>query len=292
MSRIVILGSGTVGEVTGRVLLDHNHEVEFRDSNPERVSILSEVGLKSFSVNEPQTKGVDFFFVCVPTPNYNGEPDLSHLQSALEFAAQVIGSQETFSVVVIRSTVPVGTAIEVAVPLIKRISRKQPGVDFGVCSNPEYLREEYAKEDAKSPRAIIIGTEEPRSLNAMNQLYEPFTAPIHHLSTKEAEMHKYTHNLLNTSKISFFNEQRQVCEALEIDANAIFPLVAITAEASWNPLYGTKDKGAFEGSCLPKDLEGFIGWVWNHLQLELPLLSAIKTLNDELRHKSASRLTR
>ena len=160
------------------------------------------------------------------------------------------------------------------------VNPKKAGEDFGVCMNPEYLRENRNEEDFKNPWLVTIGELDSKSGEAIEGIYDPHKCPIIHLPLEAAEMQKYVHNLFNACKISFFNEMRVVCEAVNVDADKVFELVVKSAEAQWNPQYGIRDFGAYGGTCLPKDTTAFMAWAKDELGKSMPLLRAVIRVND------------
>ena len=174
-----------------------------------------------------------------------------------------------------------GTTEEVVIPILEEYSGKNAGRDFGICANPEYLRERCAEEDFSNPWIVVIGELDKRSGDLLQEVYHWVDCPIYRIPIKEAEMQKFVHNLFNANKISFFNEMRLVCQQLGLDCEKIFPLVAQSAEAIWNPLYGTRDLGPFGGSCLPKDTIAFLSWAKKR-GMEIPLVDAVLKVNEAL----------
>lgn len=284
MSTILIVGGGVVGQATGAGLRAHGHAVHFYDIDADTSSELAHKGYSIAHADVHENESFDFIFICVPTP-YRPETgiDLASLSDALSWVGRVLRVSEGYTVVAIRSTVPVGTVSETARRTLEESSGKHAGEDFGLCVNPEYLREHSAHADFAQPRRLIIGCDEERSGRALAELYAPFGAPISLLRTKEAEAHKYLHNALNATKISFFNEARMACRLMGVDAEAIFPLVVDTAEAIWNPDYGIRDLGPFAGNCLPKDAAGFIRHMDERFDVRMPLLEAVLEVNDGVR---------
>lgn len=281
-SRIAIVGSGTVGQATGRSFAHMGHDVCFIDVDAKKLRSLRQEG---FEVSRPEEFGkhapFEAFFVSVPTPFARSGVDTSFVETA----AQMLGEgplqrEQKFHVVVFKSTVPPGTTRGVLIPLLEAASGKRAGEDFGVAFEPEFLREKSALQDALAPRIIVYGVTDDRTDEALRRMRESFHTPTVRLSLEEAEMQKYAHNLFNAVKISYFNEMRSVCKGLGIDADKIFSLVMTSAEGAWNTQYGIRDYGPFDGKCLPKDTAGFLSWAENTLGSELPLLKATIAVNE------------
>ena len=288
---IAIIGSGVVGYATGRILEELGHSVRFFDINHSVIDRLRAHGHKAHDIAELNTyhSGANFFFVCVPTPFSKARVETSMVMDAVTRVARVLPARahrDNPAVVAIRSTVPVGTHAVCA----HRISTVRPDLvldtDVALCSFPEYLREHSSLADARTPRAIIIGSNNTTAAKRVAHLYRHRDTPVFFVTPEEAEMHKYVHNLFNACKISFFNEMRDACAQCGVDADTIFPLVVRTAEAIWNPLYGTHNRGAFGGSCLPKDTRGFLQWA-HARAITMPLLRAIIEVNDARRARNA-----
>lgn len=286
MSKLAIVGSGVVGQATGKGFLSKGHEVVFSDINPEVIQKLKKEGYQAYEPDALIDQDVDAFILTVSTPTVDGKIELNFLKAAAANLGEgPIKKSKKYQIVVVRSTVPPGTTENVVIPLIEKYSGKKAGHDFGVCMNPEYLREHSSLEDFKKPWVIIIGSLDQKSGEIFEDMYRPFDCPIHHLSLKEAEIQKYVHNLFNACKITFFNEMRLVCEDIKVEADKIFELVAQSAEASWNRRYGIKNFGPFAGSCLPKDTTAFLSWSKDKLKRPLYLLKTIIKVNEKIKEK-------
>lgn len=276
---IAIIGSGVIGGATGTGFASLGNIVIFIDNNPDTLARLTRNGHTTSSINELPQHNPNIIFMCLPIPTTYKGVDLSALENTLCSVAEYLATTETdYPIIVLRSTAPIGTTHS-AIRLLEKYSGKKCGQNFGVCVNPEYLRERYAEDDFLNPHVVIIGSEDTKATKRLTELYITITDNIAVIGIREAEQHKYIHNLYNACKISFFNEHRYVCNVLGIDADTVFPLVVESSEASWNPIYGTKDMGAFCGSCLPKDTKGFLKFAKQHA-LSMPLLEAIIVVNE------------
>ena len=260
MSRISILGSGVVGRATGIGLSTIGHDVTFVDIDEDRLTILRNEGHVTQHVNGMTLDQTDAVFVAVPTPAADDGVDTSYLESACKTLGRLLQTTERGSepkLIVFRSTMPPGTTRNTLIPAVEEGSGLRAGVDFLVCFNPEYLRAYNAVEDFLDFRFLTLGTAEPgdRASLRMRELFAAFAdATITELSYEEAEYQKYLHNVFNAVKISYFNEMRAAATKLGLgNIEPIFALTARTAEAAWNPLYGTRDAGPYGGACLPKD---------------------------------------
>ncbi len=282
---IAILGSGVIGQATGKGFIKKGYRVVFVDIDHKIVKQLRDEGFDSIHTSELKQRSPDLFFVTVQVPTKRKGPQVEKLKKAIEDISFYLKKTDKYVLVVVRSTVPPFTTKNLVTPLLEKLSGKKAGKDFGVCSNPEYLRERFGEEDFLNPKVIIIGSEDEKAAKKLSAFYENFPVSIHHFNTVEAEMHKYVHNLYNACKISFFNEQREVCEEMNADADKIFKAVVESAESSWNPEYGIKNMGPFGGSCLPKDTEGFLRWVKNSLNKKLFLMESVIKVNNRLKRK-------
>ena len=150
---------------------------------------------------------------------------------------------------------------------------------------PEFLRAENGHDpywDFTHPWFIVIGEHDARAGDILEELYQPFAAPIARVDIKTAEMIKYMHNLFNATKISFFNEMHSIEEELGIDSDLVHGIVAKTAEGMWSPEYGIKGGYPYRGGCLPKDTVAFFNFAQEHGLCETPLLRAAMEVNNRL----------
>lgn len=284
-----MIGSGWVGRASGKVFLEKGHKVLFSDINPEVITKLKEEGLDAISMFKlhERIKEANSFLVSVSTPTSGDEIQLNFIRAAMAGLGELTAEKDDYFLVVVRSTVPPGTTEEILIPILEKYSSKKAGKDFGVCMNPEYLRQDSAEKDFANPKVIISGCylNDPKAFERISKIYDPLDVPVEKVSIREAEMHKYVHNLFNANKISFFNEMRIMSERLGINADKVFPLVVKSAEASWNPQYGTRNFGPYGGTCLPKDTLAFYTWAKNTHKKSLPLLKAVMKVNEIVKDK-------
>lgn len=256
--KISIIGSGIVGYASGVGLLSKGFDISFLDIDPKRVAFLKNKGFKAHSVESLSNENqFDVSFLSVSTPTVNGSIDLSYLKKACKSLGCRLASDDKYHLIVARSTLLPGTTRNLIIKTVEQYSGKQVGKDFGVCVNPEYLREATAESDFSKPWIVVIGEYDKRSGDTLEAIYSKFDAPIYRIKLEEAEIQKYIHNLYNATKISFYNEFREICKDLDLNAQNIFELVTKSCEGMWNASYGTKDLGPFGGSCLPKDTQAF-----------------------------------
>src|SRR5690606_31981586 len=219
----------------------------------------------------------DISFICVGTPSLsNGSINLAYIYEVAKQIAEVIKDKESFHTVVIRSTVKVGT-LKACQEIIEDISGKVHGKDFGVVSNPEFLREGTAMYDFANPPYTIVGTNSETSKSVLTSLYASLDAPIYYLKPEEAEMIKYANNNFHAMKITFANEIGNICKENGVDGHVVMDIVAKDTKLNLSPYY-LKPGFAFGGSCLPKDVRGLIQTAKN-LDLKTPLLSSLLKSN-------------
>lgn len=281
--RIDIVGSGVVGQATGRGFLSHGHDVTFFDIRADLVDHLRQQGLTAYLTTDVPTDQLrgDISILSLPTPTEADTINLNALAAAAQWVGQRLAKDNDYHVVVVRSTVVPGTTEELVMSTLERQSGKKVGRDFGLCMNPEYLREKTSDHDFLHPWLTVIGQYDSRSGDLLAEAYNGFSCPLYRITIREAEMQKYVHNLFNAVKITFFNEMRQIAQQAGVRAEDIFPLVAKSAEGMWRPEYGIQDKGPFDGMCLPKDTQAFLSWArargW-----DMPLLATAIAVNESL----------
>ena len=288
--KIAIVGPGVVGQATGKALLKQGFNVSFIGVDRSNIEKLRRQHYSAYSPNDFQNGSYQFdaTFLTVPTPTVGGKADFSAIQSAARDLGKHLASNDKYHLVVVKSTVLPGTTEHLIVPIIEQHSHKKAGADFGVCMNPEYLREKTAAEDALDPWVIVIGEYDRKSGNTLDNLYQNFDGPIYRTTIEEAEMQKYVHNLFNAVKITFFNEMRGIGEQIGVDSEKIFKLVSLSCEGIWNHRYGLKDKGAYSGSCLPKDTQAFLHWAQNQ-GWPADILETTAKVNDRITKRVARR---
>lgn len=282
-TKVCIIGSGIVGQATGKALHSKGLSVVFADINPKVISTLKKEGFEAIYVSKLSEKKYDFdaTFFCVPTPTIDGKSDLKILEEACKDLGKLLSRQLKYHLVVVRSTVIPGTTENLVLKTIEESSGKKFGEDLGLCMNPEYLRQKTAQDDALKPWIIVIGEFDIKSGEILQEIYKDFDCPIYRVPVLEAEIQKYVHNIFNATKITFFNEIRIICKQIRMNPENIFPLVAKSAEGMWNPSYGIKDLGPFDGVCLPKDSQAFFAWA-AALNLKMPLLKETIKINESL----------
>ncbi|MHA6288813.1 UDP-glucose dehydrogenase family protein [Maricaulis sp. CAU 1757] len=266
--RVAMIGTGYVGLVSGACFADFGHEVVCVDKDASKVETLNSGGIPIYepgldllverNVREGRlsftqdlaaaVKNAEAVFIAVGTPSRRGDgfADLSYVYAAAEEIAKVI---DGYTVVVTKSTVPVGTGDEVE----RIISATNPDADFAVVSNPEFLREGAAIDDFKRPDRVVVGTDDERARTLMRELYRPLflnETPIVFTSRRTSELTKYAANAFLALKITFINEIADLCE--EVGAN----VQEVAKGVGLDNRIGAKFLNAgpgYGGSCFPKD---------------------------------------
>lgn len=284
--KICIVGPGVVGQATGKVFIEKGYETAFLGGRLERGEKLRTEGYIWHEKDSLFDGDYDFdiTFLTVPTPTHEGKLNFDAMNLASIDLGKRLKKTKKYHLVVVKSTVPPGTTGEIVIKNLEEYSGKKVGKDFGVCMNPEYLREESAYEDSLKPWLIVVGEYDKKSGDILEETYKVFDCPTYRVSLKEAEMQKYVHNLYNAVKIGFFNEMREVAKEIGADADKIFKFTAISAEAMWNPKYGIRDMGPFSGACLPKDTKAFYHWAKTR-EIDVRLLGMVIEANEILTQK-------
>ena len=216
--------------------------------------------------------------VCVGTPSRaNGSIDLTYIERVCEQIGAAIAQKGTHHVVVIRSTVLPGTIEGTVIPALERGSGKKIGDAFGVCSNPEFLREGSSIKDFHEPPFTLIGASDPKSGEALKALYAGIEAPIHVVALKVAETVKYACNCFHGLKVAFSNEIGNICKALAIDSHEVMKIFVEDRKLNVSPAY-LRPGFAFGGSCLGKDLRA-ITYKAKQVDVATPLLSSVLESN-------------
>jgi UDPglucose 6-dehydrogenase len=257
--KILIIGSGVVGQATGIGFLQKKHEVIFYDIDKKVLQDLESRGYKAINeISKFGSKDLVFSMICVPTFTINGKMNLRNLENAIRNIGKFLQKMKQYHVVVVRSTVLPSTTRTQVIPLLEKYSGKKVGKDFGVCMNPEFLKQATALDDFLHPWRIVIGEYDKRSGDLLEALYAGFSAPIFRTDLDTAEMTKYIANTYLATKISFFNEIYLLCEKLGLDAHFMAKVVALDPRIGYYGIFGGRP---FGGHCLPKDLDALISFM-------------------------------
>ncbi len=220
----------------------------------------------------------DVSLVCVGTPsNPNGSLDLRYVTRVCEEIGAALKDKHGHHTVVIRSTMLPGTIESVVIPTLVQHSEKQVGIDFGVCINPEFLREGSSLKDFYAPPFTLIGADDEETTATVRALYSGIDAPVIATSVKTAEMVKYVCNCFHALKVSFANEVGNICKALGVDSHEVMDIFCQDTKLNLSSYY-LKPGFAFGGSCLPKDLRA-INYKAKQVDVEVPVLSSILPSN-------------
>jgi GDP-mannose 6-dehydrogenase len=309
--RIAVFGLGYVGCVTGACLARLGHQVCGVDISPLKVRILNdghspvtEKGLErliaqvtrqgnlraSLKPSEAM-QGAEVSMVCVGTPSRaKGQADVSHVLHAARDIGRALPSARRFHTVVIRSTVPPGTVESQVIPLLERHSGKRAGRDFGVCFQPEFLREGSSLADFFHPPLNVLGCLDARSAKRLVELWRPLNPPPILTSPKVAEMLKYASNAFHALKVAFANEIGALSKSLGIDSREVMQIFVQDKKLNISPLY-LEPGFAFGGPCLPKDLRALCHMA-RLAQLDFPLLSSVLRSNTRHMERALERIFR
>lgn len=296
--KISVFGMGYVGAVSAGCLSGEGHEVVGVDPIATKVDLINQgkSPIIEKDINEMIAAAVasgnlratsDFIeavtsteisFVCVGTPSQlNGNLDLKFIRRVCEKIGTAILDKSDYHVVVIRSTILPGTMRQVVIPTLEEFSGKKAGRDFGICNNPEFLREGSAVYDFHNPPKTVIGEIEERSGDVLASLYEDLPAPLIRTDLETAEMVKYVDNCWHALKVGYANEVGNICKRLGADSHKVMDIFCQDTKLNISPTY-LKPGFAFGGSCLPKDLRA-LNYKGRSLDLELPILESILPSN-------------
>ncbi len=296
--KLSIFGLGYVGCVSAACFAKEGHTVIGVDVNANKAQMINvgsspivEVGigplldevvksnrLTATTDSAAAVRGSDVSLVCVGTPsNPNGSLDLRYVTRVCEEIGAALKSKNERHVVVLRSTMLPGTIESVVIPTLEKYSEKQAGKDFGVCINPEFLREGSSLKDFYAPPFTLIGADDTDTTDIVRALYNGIDAPVIATSVKTAEMVKYVCNCFHALKVSFANEIGNICKAVGVDSHEVMDIFCRDTKLNLSAYY-LKPGFAFGGSCLPKDLRA-INYKAKQVDVEVPVLSAILPSN-------------
>jgi GDP-mannose 6-dehydrogenase len=297
--KVSIFGLGYVGAVSAACLAKEGHEVIGVDPNETKINLISK-GLSPIieaSVGEMIADAVAegtltatsdvghavantaLSLICVGTPSQlNGSLDLRHVRHVCEQIGEALRDKDDFHVVVARSTMLPGSMRTVVIPGLEERSGKSSGVDFGVCNNPEFLREGTAVWDFYHPPKTVIGVADDRSGDILASLYAGLDAPLIRTDVETAEMVKYTDNVWHALKVGFANEIGSISKALGLDGHRVMDIFCQDTKLNLSPYY-LKPGFAFGGSCLPKDVRA-LTYKARECDVAVPILDAIMPSNE------------
>jgi UDPglucose 6-dehydrogenase len=302
--RVAMIGTGYVGLVSGTCFSEFGHTVVCVDKNPDRIGSLQrgeipifepglddlvtrnvKAGRLSFTQDvKTAVKEADAVFIAVGTPSRrgDGEADLSYVYAAAKEIAEAI---EGYTLVVTKSTVPVGTGRQV-----ERIIREtRPNGEFEVASNPEFLREGAAIEDFMRPDRVVCGAESDRARELLRQLYRPLylnETPILFTALETAELIKYAANAFLATKITFINEIADLCEKVNVNVQDVARGIGLDGRIGGKFLHAGPGYG---GSCFPKDTQALVA-TGRKFEAPLRIVEAVVEINDTRKRRMAEKV--
>jgi GDP-mannose 6-dehydrogenase len=294
--RINIYGLGYVGCVSATCLANSGLDVTGVDVDRLKVDMINK---GKTPIVEPELQGAirkavaskklrattndigpaDISIVCVGTPsNDNGSLQLQYIKRVSEQIGNYLLNSDHYHVVNIRSTVLPGTVEGVVIPILEEHSMKKAGKDFGVCMNPEFMREGTSLYDYFNPPFTVIGQMDKKSGDIVEKLYRSIHAPLFRTTVRTAEIIKYTCNSFHALKIGFANEIGNICKIFNIDSHEVMNIFCEDKKLNISSVY-LKPGFAFGGSCLPKDLRALL-YKSKEVDLQLPILESILESNN------------
>ena len=296
--KITVVGTGYVGLVGAACLAEVGNHVLGLDVNPEKIRILKEGGIPihepglleivrrnvengrlSFTTNiEEAVHFGEVQFIAVGTPpDEDGSADLQYVTEAARNIGRFMTSEK---VVVDKSTVPIGTGDKVKAAIAEELKKRNIDIHYSVVSNPEFLKEGAAVEDFMRPDRIVIGTEDPKAIEVMKQVYAPFQRNHERLvvtNLRSAELIKYAANAMLATRISFMNELANLAEIVGADIEMVRQGIGSDPRIGYHFLYPGCGYG---GSCFPKDVKALIKTAKDVAGFDLKLLKAVEDVND------------
>ncbi len=297
--KIAMIGTGYVGLVSGVCFSDFGHDVVCVDKDPKKVEMLErgEVPIYEPGLDDLMAKnvaagrlsftgdlkaavdGAEAVFIAVGTPTRRGDghADLTYVMAA---AAEIADALTGYAVIVTKSTVPVGTNRQVK----QAVHKANPEADFDVASNPEFLREGAAIDDFMRPDRVVVGVQNDRAADVMNQIYRPLYLrdfPIMTTDLESAEMIKYAANAFLATKITFINEIAALCERTGADVKTVSQGMGLDGRIGNKFLHAGPGYG---GSCFPKDTQALARMGQDH-SMPMQLTETVIKVNDEIKRR-------
>ena len=298
--KVSILGLGYVGCVSAACLAKDGNEVIGVDVNSVKVELLASGKspivepslnelIEQFVGNGRLQVSTDVSFavqntnvslICVGTPsNDNGSLKLDYVKNVCREIGEALAEKNGYHVVVVRSTVLPGTVDELLIPILEQSSGRKAGIDFGVCMNPEFLREGSAIRDYYKPSYIVIGELNEKSGDVIADLYKDIDAPAFRVPIRTAEMVKYVSNAYHALKIVFANEVGSLSRAQGIDGQRVMDIFCADTQLNISSTY-LRPGYAFGGSCLPKDVRALL-YRAKELDVDCEVLSSVIPSNQK-----------
>lgn len=298
-ARLSVFGLGYVGSVSAVCFADRGHQVVGVDPHPQKVEAVRQgrapiveerigeltanaVAAGRLTVHDDPAAAVhqtDISLVCVGTPSApGGGLTTTYLERAAEDIGRALAEKDAWHVVAFRSTMVPGTCERQLVPLLERTSGKRVGRDFGVCVNPEYLREGSSVRDFFDPPKTVVGESDAPSGVAVMRLYDGLPGARFRVSIGVAEMSKYVDNAYHALKVCYANEIGAICRTVGLDSHAVMELFLADRKLNISEAY-LRPGFAFGGSCLPKDLRALLHTARTS-NVDVPLLAAVLPANE------------
>jgi GDP-mannose 6-dehydrogenase len=292
--KVSVFGLGYVGSVSAACFADRGHQVIGVDPHQAKVDLMRKgrapivepelgdmtsraVARKLMSATgdcEEALLKSEISFVCVGTPSRaNGSLDLDHLEGVCAQIGRALRKKNAYHVVAVRSTVLPGTMRSLVIPVLEKSSGRTASVDFGVCNNPEFLREGTAIYDFRNPPKTVIGETDARSGDMVQALYDGLPGPMIRCPIEIGEMVKYADNAWHAVKVAFANEIGKFCKAAAIDSHQVMDIFCQDTKLNISPYY-LRPGFAFGGSCLPKDVRA-LTYKARSMDVSTPLLDSL-----------------
>lgn len=299
MMKISIFGLGYVGCVSAACLAHDGHDVIGVDVNRQKMELLQagrspiieprlddlvrdvvDSGkLRITCDSKAAVHNSDVSLICVGTPSSkNGSLNLEYVENVSREIGEALADKPDYHVVIVRSSVLPGTVRGTLLPILEQASGKRAGVDFGLCMNPEFLREGSAIDDYYHPSYVVIGELDRRSGEVVEQVYQAVDAPNVCTTIETSEMLKYTSNAFHALKIAFANEIGNLSKAQGINGQEVMEIICRDHQLNISPRY-LKPGFAFGGSCLPKDMRA-LTYRAKERDIDTPLLTAVLASNE------------
>lgn len=309
--KLSVFGLGYVGCVSAACLARLGHQVIGVDVNPEKVRLISEgkstivedeIGdivrhmveenhLTATTSTDEAIQFSDISLICVGTPsNENGSLNLEYVEACCRAIGKALVKRRDYHVVVIRSTMLPRSIRTRVIPALEESSGKKAGTDFGVCINPEFLREGSSVYDFHHPPYTVIGSLDAKSADVFSKIYEKIDAPLLKIPIEAAEMIKYASNSYHALKICFANEIGRLCKAAGVDSHLLMDIFCQDDKLNTSKAY-LKPGFAFGGSCLPKDVRA-LNYFARKVDQEAPVLGSLIPSNESHINEALKIITR
>ena len=281
--------------MTGACLADLGHQIVFVGRDQKKLDLINsgkspifEQGLDQLLQNNQERitttidisdaiRKTDLTFICVGTPSkIDGSIDLQQINDVSIAIGKCLGSDEKYHIIIVKSTVFPGTTESLVIPILEKESGKKAFVDFGIGSNPEFLKEGTAVEDFFHTDRIVIGANDQKTREILEKVYQPLKVPLYITNIRTSEMIKYASNAFLATKISFANEIGNLCKKMGIDSYDVFRGVGMDSRIS--PHFFRSGIG-FGGSCFPKDVRALISGA-KKIGIDLSILESALTVNE------------